>query len=115
MDAQAAATSDRGSQFTSAVWAAICELLNILHVQTTTYHPEGNCMVERFHRRLKDALRARCASPDWIQHLPWVMLGIHATPRPPRQFSALLLFYLDKLQLILRLLWIILCQLLKQL
>ena len=26
------------------------------------------------------SLRARCAAPDWIQHLPWVMLGIRATP-----------------------------------
>ena len=74
-------TSDRGSQFTSAVWAALCELLNIQHVQTTSYHPEGNGMDERFHRHLKDALRACCAAPDWIQHLLWVMLGISATPR----------------------------------
>ena len=77
----AAITSDRGSQFTSAVWATLCELLNIWHMQTTAYHPEGNGLVERFHHRLKDALRACCAAPDWIQHLPWVMLGIRAMPR----------------------------------
>ena len=37
--------------------------------------------MERFHCLLKDALRARCTAPDWIQYLPWVMLGIRATPR----------------------------------
>ena len=77
----AAITSDRGAQFTSAVWADLCQLLGTQHVQTTAYHPEGNGMVERFHRRLKDALRARCAGPDWMDHLPWVMLGIPAMPR----------------------------------
>ncbi len=46
-------SSDRGAQFTSSLWAALCSLLN----QTTAYHPQSNRMVERFHRRLKDALR----------------------------------------------------------
>jgi hypothetical protein len=33
-------------------------------------------LVERFHRRLKEALQARCAGPDWLSHLPWVLLAI---------------------------------------
>ena len=77
----AAVTSDRGTQFTSEVWAELCTLLGVQHRQTTAYHPEANGMVERFHRRLKDALRARCAAPDWVAHLPWVMLGLRAAPR----------------------------------
>jgi hypothetical protein len=32
-------TSDRGAQFTSSLWAALCSLLNIQHNQTTAYHP----------------------------------------------------------------------------
>jgi hypothetical protein len=47
----AAITSDRGPQFTSAVWAALCRLLNIKHIPTTAYHPQSNGLVERFHRR----------------------------------------------------------------
>jgi hypothetical protein len=38
-------------------------------------------MVERFHRRLKDTLRARCAAANWVDHLPWVLLGRRAAPR----------------------------------
>jgi hypothetical protein len=38
-------------------------------------------MVEHFHRRLKDALRARCAAANWVDHLPWVLLGLRAAPR----------------------------------
>jgi transposase InsO family protein len=31
---------------------------------TTAYHPPSNGLVERFHRRLKEALRARLAGAD---------------------------------------------------
>jgi hypothetical protein len=69
-------TSDRGAQFTSSLWTALCSLLSINHITTTAYHPQSNGLVERFHRRLKEALRARLATSDWIRHLPWVLLGI---------------------------------------
>jgi IS30 family transposase len=55
-------TSDRGPQFTSALWTALCALLDIRHSPTTAYHPQSNGLVERLHRRLKDALKARSAS-----------------------------------------------------
>jgi Integrase core domain/Integrase zinc binding domain len=71
-------TSDRGPQFTSALWAGMCEALGIAHRQTTAYHPEANGMVERLHRRLKDALRAREAGARWTEHLPWILLGLRA-------------------------------------
>ena len=80
-------TSDRGAQFTSSLWAGLCRLLNIQHAQTTAYHPESNGLVERFHRRLKDALRARCAAADWVSHLPWVLLGLRAAQREADNIS----------------------------
>jgi hypothetical protein len=57
-------TSDRGPQFASSLWSALCSLLNITHLQTTAYHPQANGAVERFHRRLKDALWARAVGAD---------------------------------------------------
>ncbi len=71
-------TSDRGAQFTSSMWIALCNILAISHVKTTAYHPQSNGLVERFHRRLKEALQARLAGPDWLSHLPWVLLGIQS-------------------------------------
>ena len=58
-----ALTSDRGAQFTSAVWGDLCALLGIARSLTTAFHPPSNGRVERWHRRLKDALRARSAGP----------------------------------------------------
>ncbi len=73
-------TSNRGVQFTSALCAGLRSLLNIQHsLMTAAYHPQSNGLVERFHRRLKYALRSRAAAADWHDHLPWVMLGIGAS------------------------------------
>ena len=70
-------TTDQGMQFTSSMWQCMCRALGSKHVQTTAYHPQGNGMVERFHRQLKAVLRARCSGADRLEHLPWVLL-------PPR-------------------------------
>ncbi len=77
----------QGAQFTSALWAGLCSLLNIQHSPTTAYHPQLNGLVERFHRRLKDALLSRAAAANWHDHLPWVMLGIRASFREDSEFS----------------------------
>ena len=48
---------------------------------TTAYHPQSNGLVERFHRHLKSALRARLKGPNWLDALPWVLLGIRTAPK----------------------------------
>jgi hypothetical protein len=56
-------------------------MLNIMHHQTTTYHPEENNAVVRLHRHLKDALCARAAAATWAEDLPWVLLRLRVQPR----------------------------------
>ena len=74
-------TSDRGAQFTSDVWNAVAQSLGARLHRTTAYHPQSNGLVERFHRSLKAALRARLTSPAWMEELPWVMLGLRTAPK----------------------------------
>ena len=45
-------------------------------------------MVERFHRHLKDGLRARCEGKDWLSHLPYVLLGLRAAPKEEADISS---------------------------
>jgi hypothetical protein len=80
-DVPAHLTSDRGVQFTSALWQDLCQSLGMAHHQTSAYHLQANGLVEQFHRQLKDTLRARLCGLDWAEHLPWVLLGLRAAPK----------------------------------
>ena len=69
-------TSDRGAQFTSEAWRRSLDRLGIKVSATTSYHPQANGIVERFHCTLKNLLRCAVrASRSWTRSLPWVMLG----------------------------------------
>ncbi len=92
-------TSDCGRQFCSSLWDALCHRLGVKMLFTTPYHPQANGAVERFHRRLKESLRARLAGSDWPVHLPWVLLGLCAAPREDSGISAAELVYGSPLSL----------------
>jgi len=81
-------TTDRGTQFMSATWKSVCNQLGSRHIATTSYHPQSNGMVERFHRQLKEALRARNCGTAWADHLPWALLGLRAALKEDSAVSA---------------------------
>ena len=62
-------------------WTGVCSMLGILAYTTTSFYPQSNGIVERFHRSLKSSLQARLAGSDWFSHLPLVLLGLRATPK----------------------------------
>ena len=72
-------TSDQGQQFESHLWKALMNLLGTKRNRTTAYHPQANGLVERFHRHLKSALKARLTNSNWVEELPIVLLGIRTT------------------------------------
>jgi hypothetical protein len=45
-------------------------------------------MVERAHRQMKEALKARLAGDRWPEHLPWVLLGMRSAPKDNSNISA---------------------------
>ena len=92
-------TSDRGRQFTSALWNAMATALGTEVHTTTSYHPQANGIVERFHRTLKASLRARLRGNNWIDELPWVLLGLRSAPKEDLQASPAELVFGDNLLL----------------
>ena len=50
------------------------------------------CIRDR-HRTLKERIMARSSSPDWMAHLPWVLLGIRASVREDSDTSPAELLY----------------------
>ena len=92
-------TTDRGSQFESSLWSALMKFLGTTRIRTTSYHPQANGLIERFHRHLKGALRAQSLSHSWSESLPWVLLGIRTAIKEDLQFSTAELVYGTTLRL----------------
>ena len=69
-------TTDRGAQFESKLWDNLCNQFGIIRNRTTSYHPQSNGMVERFHRQLKAAIMAHESPNPWTITLPAVLLGV---------------------------------------
>ena len=55
-------------------------------------------MVERLHRTLKAALMAKCNDNNWTTNLPWILLGLRATPKEGSNTTAAEMTYGDNLQ-----------------
>ncbi|XP_059083346.1 uncharacterized protein K02A2.6-like [Tigriopus californicus] len=91
--------SDRGAQFTSALWDNLSKSLGFSIHHTTAYHPQSNGLVERLHRQLKDALRARTAEVNWFYHLPWILLGICTSPKDDSGYSPAQMLYGSSLRI----------------
>ncbi|GFR81950.1 Pol polyprotein [Elysia marginata] len=64
------------------LWKAIANQPGVTLHRTTSYHPQSNGLIERLHRTLKAALKARLKGPNWVDELPWVLLGLRRAPQP---------------------------------
>ncbi|GFR60222.1 Pol polyprotein [Elysia marginata] len=59
----------------------IANQLGVTLHRTTPYHPQSNGLIERPHRTLKAAHKARLQGPNWVDKLPWVLLGLRSSPK----------------------------------
>ena len=69
--------SDRGSNFTSSLFQAVVHELGITQVTSSAYHPESQGAIERFHRSLKDMVRAYSVEfpTEWDVAMPFLMFA----------------------------------------
>ncbi len=67
--------NDRGTNFTSRMFAQVLQQLRVNHHKSSAYHPESQEALERFHQTSKQFLRAYCNEliKDWEEGLPWLM------------------------------------------
>ncbi|XP_023314661.1 igE-binding protein-like [Trichogramma pretiosum] len=71
-----AITTDQDRQFESAIFSELLRAFGVKRCPTTSYHPSGNGMIERWHRSLKAAIMCRAESQSWTELLPSVLLGL---------------------------------------
>lgn len=92
-------TTDRGTNFQSELFNRLLQQLGCTHHSTTAYHPQHNGIIERFHRTLKDALRATATDPSWTDRLPLILLMLRTSPRSDGQPSPAEIVYGTPLRL----------------
>ena len=88
-------TTDRGAQFESQIWKELLNSLGTKKIRTTAYHPQSNGLVERFNKRLKEALRAHADlnGSTWLEKLPHIMLAIRTAVRDDTMVSPAQILY----------------------
>lgn len=86
-------TTDQGSQFEAKLFTNLTKLLGMHKIHTSPYHPQSNGLVERTHRQLKAALRARENIINWDMELPFVLLGMRTALKEDLRCTAAELVY----------------------
>lgn len=86
--------TDKGVNFLSNLFRAICKILKSKKINTSPYHPQAN-PVERMHRGLKEYLRAYVDKDklDWCTWLPYAMFVYNTTPHSATGYTPFELFY----------------------
>ena len=92
-------TTDGGAQFESKLWYNLYNQFRIIHNRTTSYHPQSNGMVERFHRQLKAAIMAHESPNPWTITLPAVLLAVRSAVKERLGRSAAEMIYGTTLRL----------------
>ena len=88
-------TSDNGGENCSKVMQEVCEELNIKHIKTSFYHPQGNAKIERFHRTLHDILSKLTADnpKSWDLFLNQALAAIRFNPSDTTKMSPFFALY----------------------
>ncbi|CAG2228077.1 unnamed protein product [Mytilus edulis] len=87
--------SDNGGEFTSKIFEETLKELNISHITTSFYHPQGNAKVERFHRTLHDVMAKKLQSDasTWDVCLNQTIAAIRFQKNESTKFSPFFLLY----------------------
>ena len=81
--------TDQGSNFTSDLFQAICDVLEIAKTRTTPYRPCSNGQVERYNRTLLSIIRRYIEEGvyDWDKHLSIITGAIRTLPSRQTGFT----------------------------
>ena len=87
--------SDRGAAFLSRLLEELRQLMGFHKVNTTSYHPQTDGLVERFNRTLTSMLAKTVdkSGKDWDDHLPYVLFAYRAAMQASTLESPFFLLY----------------------
>ena len=81
--------SDRGTNFTSKLFAQVLSSLSIEHKMSSAYHPESQGALERFHQTLKSMMKKYCSETgrEWDEGLPFLLMAVRESIQESLGFS----------------------------
>ena len=87
--------SDRAKAFLSQLIHEVYELMGIKKMNTTSYHPQTDGLVEHFNRTLTDMLAktVKKGGADWDEKLPYVLYAYQSSIQESTQESPFFLLY----------------------
>jgi hypothetical protein len=82
--------SDRGSQWSSEFFQAVCDRAGVRLHMSTAYHPQTNGLVERTNEVIAAALRHFVSADqrDWDEYLPFIEYALNDMYRQSTQSTA---------------------------
>ena len=82
--------SDRGLAFENQLMQELCNILKMKKTRSSPYYPQGNRMVERLFRTVKDMVFATVSSTGrkWRDVLPLVERALRCTKHASTNFSS---------------------------
>lgn len=74
--------SDRGSNFLSTLIKEVCQLMNTKKINTSSYHPATDGMVERMNNTIAESISMFVSSnqKDWDFFIPSILFAYRVSP-----------------------------------
>ena len=87
--------SDRGANFLSSLMMEVCRLMNVRKINTTSYRPQTDGLVERFNRTLEQMISAYVSQNqrNWDKCIPYVLFAYNTAIQESTQDSPYFLLY----------------------
>jgi len=81
--------TDQGPAFMSSFFQGTCKILGIRRIRTSSYHPQSNGVIERWHRSLHSGLShyINVTNTNWDTSVPFCLMSYRANPRNTTGFS----------------------------
>ena len=91
--------TDQAQIFKSTLWTELMNILGCQRKRSCSYHPQAQGMIERFHRSLKNAIKAQTNPTNWVDSLPLILLSLRTAVKQEIGLSPAEMLYGTTLQL----------------